>query len=243
MGSVRVGCWLARVRSGCSWPAARWLAVWAAVDWLLVFPAQAVRGPHLVGVRRRYLVLGVAVVAPANPRVRCPFRRLAVATWVAGAAVSDHGPTLHPARRTKVPRPPADGAANWVFADETGSEAPSEDSAGNLDAGIDRARLVNSSLSFIDAMTDNNYALTELNARASMKSLDKPLSFDGSGMLNGETFDLDLDLTSISAVAAGETASANLTLKLISAKSRMMVRFFCLTYPASMAGLMLRLTT
>ena len=107
----------------------------------------------------------------------------------------------------------ADGSANWVFSEDVPQQEPTSESTGSLNAGVDRARLINSSLSFSDAMTGSDYTLTELTARASMKALDRPLSFDGEGVLNGETFDLKLDLTSLAALTAGETATADLILK------------------------------
>ena len=106
-----------------------------------------------------------------------------------------------------------DGRANWVFSDDPSDAGDTGSSSGSVDAGIDRARLVNSSLSFIDAMTGSDYRFTDLNARASMQALDKSLSFVGDGVLNGETFELDIDLNSISAITTGQSASADLTLK------------------------------
>ena len=105
------------------------------------------------------------------------------------------------------------GSANWDFSGDAPQETPETESSSGLDAGVDRARLVNSSLSFTDAVTGSNYALSQLNAKATMQALDKPLSFSGDGVLNGREFDLDLDLTSIAALTAGETTTADLTLK------------------------------
>ena len=107
----------------------------------------------------------------------------------------------------------SDGTANWVFSEDTAQQEPTTGNSASLDAGVDRARLVNSSLSFIDAVTGSEYVLSELSARASMKALDEPLTFVGDGVLNGEAFSLDLDLTSVAALTAGETATADLTLK------------------------------
>lgn len=107
----------------------------------------------------------------------------------------------------------ANGTANWVFSDDVAEPVPETGETSGINTGVDRARLVNSSLRFVDAVTGSDYALTELTARASMKALDKPLSFTGEGVLNGEMFDITLDLTSISALTAGKTATADLTLK------------------------------
>ena len=107
----------------------------------------------------------------------------------------------------------AGGSANWEFGSSSQQSDTSSEGSGSIDAGIDRARLVNSALSFSDATTGENYALTELNARASMKAFDQPLRFSGDGKLNGQAFDLLLDLSTIEQITKGETADIDVSLE------------------------------
>ena len=102
-----------------------------------------------------------------------------------------------------------DGRANWEFA--TGEAEPAEEAeAGSIDAGIDRARLTNASLSYVDAVAGTSYALTDLNAQASIASLADELRADGSGVFDGDAFSFDLVLDSPQAILDGKEASAKL---------------------------------
>lgn len=105
------------------------------------------------------------------------------------------------------------GSANWEFEASKEPAEASVQSTADFDAGIDRARLVNSSLSYIDGTTGDKYTLTELNALASMSALDKPLRFEGDGKLNGQAFDLSLDLTSVELITTGQQADVDISLQ------------------------------
>jgi len=98
----------------------------------------------------------------------------------------------------------ADGTANWEFGRENDSSSEPPESGSAIDAGIDRARLINSSLSYKDEIAGAHYSFTELTAKATMRALDKPLAFEGSGKLNGEAFGVFLDLDSIDALINGD---------------------------------------
>ena len=106
------------------------------------------------------------------------------------------------------------GKANWEFG--TGeTETPAEPaSGGDIDAGIDRARLVNAALTYRDGVTDTEYALTSLNVEGSLASLTEELVIKGDGVFDGDPFDFDLTLDSPQAVIDGTQAAANLTFKM-----------------------------
>lgn len=105
----------------------------------------------------------------------------------------------------------SDGSANWEFdtdpAQETAEDAPTSD----INAGVDRARLVNASLSYVDAMTGTSYALSGVNIEASVTSLTQELTAKGDGVFEGDAFNFDLKLDSPQAVIDGEQATVNIT--------------------------------
>ena len=108
----------------------------------------------------------------------------------------------------------ADGRANWEF--ETGEAETTEDeaSSASIDAGIDRARLTNASLSYVDATAGTSYALTDLNAQASIASLEDELRADGSGVFDGDAFTFDVVLDSPQAIIDGKEAAAKVTFEM-----------------------------
>jgi len=105
----------------------------------------------------------------------------------------------------------ADGRANWEF--ETGTQEPSDETpqTGDLNAGVDRARLVNASLSYKDGVAGTSYALTDVNIEASIASLTEELKANGSGVFEGDAFNFDLALDSPQAIIDGISAAANIT--------------------------------
>ena len=107
----------------------------------------------------------------------------------------------------------ADGKANWEFGADTSTETPATQSGNEIDTGVDSARLVNSSVRYVDAVAGYDYTVSELTARASMQALDQPVRFNGSGRFNGEAFELDLELQTIAEVLSGAPASTDVNLK------------------------------
>ena len=108
----------------------------------------------------------------------------------------------------------ADGRVNWEFTPEqtpATEEAPS-DSSGNLETGIDRAKLSNTAVFYRDWTTDTQYALTDFNATARLTALDKPLTSTGEGLINGQAFDYRIRLETIAALSAQQPVTLDLAL-------------------------------
>lgn len=82
----------------------------------------------------------------------------------------------------------ADGSVNWEIGS---SETPTEDGSqpASFDAGIDRARLVNSSLTYRDEGENLLYSISQVNASASMKGLDQPFRGDIDGLFQDQSFE------------------------------------------------------
>lgn len=91
----------------------------------------------------------------------------------------------------------ADGRVNWEFASADQDSDPSDPETSGFETGIDRAALSNASISYRDWITGDQYVLTEFNASAQLKALDKPLISGGDGVLNGQAFDYRIRLDSI----------------------------------------------
>ena len=108
----------------------------------------------------------------------------------------------------------ADGTANWEFdtSSEPTEETP-EGSGGGFDAGIASARLENASLTYRDDAAGSTYELKELDLQASMQAMNQPVDIKGSGLFQGQTFDVTLDLDSPEALTSNAPASAKLSLK------------------------------
>lgn len=107
-----------------------------------------------------------------------------------------------------------DGRANWEL-DTGGEEAPEEEAAsGEINAGIDKARLVNAALTYRDGVANTEYVLSDLNLEASVTSLTEELQASGDGVFNGDAFSFILTLDSPQAVIDGTKAAANLTFKM-----------------------------
>lgn len=111
----------------------------------------------------------------------------------------------------------ADGRANWEFSagSETGSEEQPSDGSGGFETGIDRAALSNSAVYYRDWTTDTQYTLTEFDATARLSALNKPLSSDGKGLLNGQAFDYGIRLETIAALAAEQPVALDMRLSTI----------------------------
>ena len=109
----------------------------------------------------------------------------------------------------------ADGSVNWDFAgvdetdpapEDTSDQPPAEGQTVN--AGIDKARLVNANVFYSDAMTGARYELTEFSAEASMQSFDQPLSAKGNGNFQDQAFRFEIDLASPEAALNGALTAA-----------------------------------
>lgn len=108
----------------------------------------------------------------------------------------------------------ADGRANWEF--DTGETKAQEeaDQPKEINAGVDRARLVNAALTYRDGVAGTSYTLTDLNIEASVTSLTEALNAAGNGVFEGDAFSFDLRLDSPQAVIDGNQASADLTFRM-----------------------------
>lgn len=103
-----------------------------------------------------------------------------------------------------------DGRANWEF-ETAETETPAESSStGEINAGIDRARLVNAALTYRDGVAGTTYTLSDLNVEASIASLAEELAANGDGVFDGDAFSFDLVLDSPQAILDGKEASAKL---------------------------------
>lgn len=107
----------------------------------------------------------------------------------------------------------ADGRANWELAAKDNSPTGDSNPSGGFDAGIASAKLENASLLFRDAQADSRYELNDVNLKASLQSLDQPLKAIGSGLFQGERFDIDFLLSSPNAATSGKPAALSATLE------------------------------
>ncbi len=107
-----------------------------------------------------------------------------------------------------------DGRANWEF-ETANSETPAEPtSTGEINAGIDRARLVNAALTYRDGAAGAIYTLTDLNVEASVASLSEELAASGDGVFEGDAFSFELTLDSPQAIIDGTEAAADVSFKM-----------------------------
>jgi len=108
----------------------------------------------------------------------------------------------------------ADGRTNWALGDTPDEAAPEEGTSGGaaVDVGVDRARLVNASLTYDDAEAGTMYELRDFNAEASVKALTLPLTAKGDGIFDGDVFRFTVDLTSPQDLIDGEQTAAQATL-------------------------------
>jgi|GEM_PF-2291123 len=101
----------------------------------------------------------------------------------------------------------ADGRVNWQFAPQN----PDNETAA-FDTGIDRAALTNAAVYYRDAVTGDQYALTEFSASARMKALDQPLTSRGEGRLNGQPFDYRIRLNTVQDLASYQPVNVDVRL-------------------------------
>ncbi|MEE9381254.1 MAG: AsmA family protein [Hyphomonadaceae bacterium] len=105
----------------------------------------------------------------------------------------------------------ADGRVNWIFSSGTSDpENPTEPTEGGFEGGIDKARLVNASVRYSDAVSGRAFALEDFSVAASMRSLAQALTAKGDGVFDGQRFDFDLDLASPEAALNGAATSLKL---------------------------------
>lgn len=105
----------------------------------------------------------------------------------------------------------ADGRANWEFSTKDIAPAAKTEPTGEINAGIDRARLINAALTYRDGSAGQTYTLTDLNLEAALTSLTETLLANGKGVFEGDAFSFDLKLDSPQAVIDGTQAIIDLT--------------------------------
>ncbi|MEO0884112.1 MAG: AsmA family protein [Pseudomonadota bacterium] len=110
----------------------------------------------------------------------------------------------------------ADGSTNWEFAGtedvpaETDPDAPAPPQ--EINAGFDQARIVNTTLTYSDAVSGDTIELSDFNLEAEASSLSSPLRLRSDGLFDGQPFDIQLVLETPNALLGGEEASAELVL-------------------------------
>jgi AsmA protein len=113
----------------------------------------------------------------------------------------------------------AEGQGNWQFAgmagdrpagdtgDGPGSGAGSGAGTGPLqDISLNDVRLVDGTVTYRDAETGQTTEITGVNMTVNLTSLDAPMTADGALTWNGETVELDLEVTTPRQLMAGEQA-------------------------------------
>lgn len=109
----------------------------------------------------------------------------------------------------------ADGRTNWEFGTaDTVEETPTDEPAPadrQINAGVERARLQNAALTFIDDTAAQTYRFTDLNFEGSVASLAEPLSLTGSGVFEDDAFQLGLDVTAPQALLDGQPSDVGFT--------------------------------
>ena len=113
----------------------------------------------------------------------------------------------------------AEGQGNWQFAgmagdppagdtgDGPGSGAGSGAGTGPLqDVSLNDVRLVDGTVTYRDAQTGQTTEITGVNMTVNLTSLDAPMTADGALTWNGETVELDLEVTTPRQLMAGAQA-------------------------------------
>jgi len=104
-----------------------------------------------------------------------------------------------------------DGRANWEFGTPSDDAPPAEeDAGGSVNAGVESARLENASLSYVDALSGQSYAVEAFTAEASLQALDRPLSAKGAGQFQGQPFSFDVDIESLQAALDGSATEVDI---------------------------------
>ncbi|MEM8921420.1 MAG: AsmA family protein, partial [Pseudomonadota bacterium] len=109
------------------------------------------------------------------------------------------------------------GDANWEFGSEE-APAPEETGEGGQGGGdfaaiLGDVRLVNGEITYNDYTTGASHALESLDVRVKMDALDKPLSINGDGVLDGLDFELSTRVDDTKAILDGETSPVSLDLE------------------------------
>ena len=112
----------------------------------------------------------------------------------------------------------AEGQGNWQFAQMAGDTGgqPSGDTGGEPGSGagtgplqdisLNDVRLVDGTVTYRDAQTGQTTEITGVNMTVNLSSLDAPMTAEGALTWNGETVDLDLEVTTPRQLMAGEQA-------------------------------------
>ena len=108
----------------------------------------------------------------------------------------------------------ADGRTNWDFGTD---EAPSPETeteetgntGGQVNAGVDRARIANASLSYTDAVEGQAYRFTELNFEGSVPSANERLALSGDGVFEEDRFQVALNIAAPQALLDGQTSKVD----------------------------------
>jgi AsmA protein len=115
------------------------------------------------------------------------------------------------------------GQGNWQFAGMAGGgqagEQPSDDAGGPgsgagsgagtgplQDISLNDVRLVDGTVTYRDAQSGQTTEITGVNMTVNLASLDQPMTADGALTWNGETVDLDLEVTTLRRLMTGEQA-------------------------------------
>ncbi|GAB5458826.1 MAG: AsmA family protein [Henriciella sp.] len=107
----------------------------------------------------------------------------------------------------------ADGRTNWEFGAGTDVETETETSdGGGLSGGIASARVTNTAVFYHDRVADQQFALTEFNARAKMTADDKPITSSGNGRFNGQAFDYDVTLNTLAQLLSAQPSDLDIAL-------------------------------
>jgi hypothetical protein len=102
----------------------------------------------------------------------------------------------------------AEGRPNWEFAPGAGASQPAGAPSAGLHLAIGRLRILQGTLSYANPSTGKTLTAEQIDATASVGSLDGPLSLAGTATVNGVPLSLDVDV-------GGPTAGGNaMTLKL-----------------------------
>ena len=108
----------------------------------------------------------------------------------------------------------ASGEDSWTFQSSTPPEgAPSDEeqpnggSTGGISAQLGDVRLVNGLVTFVDERNGQSHRLEDLNISVKMKSIEEPVSIEGSGIADEIGFKLDIALDSLATLTAGTPSS------------------------------------
>ncbi|WP_371397158.1 AsmA family protein [Fretibacter rubidus] len=114
----------------------------------------------------------------------------------------------------------SDGTVNWAFgdteqADETTDTGPFKRDGrySDIDPKIGRFALENGTVTYVDDTTQTTIDLQEVNMAFAVPSLSKPVSIDGSLILNGNPLSIDATLSTPRGFLNGDTADIKANIK------------------------------